>query len=117
MKKKHLLIAGLLLLGSLPGWAAGLTDVSNKIVTPNGDGFNDQVRFTVDNPTSESLEGRLYDVSGREVASLGQVSQGSSTTLTWDGRNASGSPVESGVYIYQIIGDASRIAGMVAVAR
>ncbi len=117
MKATLLTIAGILLLGSAPVWALGLTDLSANIVTPNGDGFNDQIRFVLDNPTSADVQGHLYDVSGHEVASLGLISSGTSTTLTWDGRNSSGSVVESGVYLYQISGDSSRIAGMVAVAR
>lgn len=117
MKATAFLMAGLLLLGSAPGWALGLTDVSASIVTPNGDGFNDQIQFVLDNPTASSVEGRLYDMNGREVATLGLSSTGTVTTLVWDGRSFGGGRLESGVYLYQITDGDARINGVVALAR
>ena len=110
-------IASLLLLTSVPGWSLGLVAISNNIVSPNGDGINDQIRITVDNQNAADVQGHLYDMSGHEVAALGLQTSGANTTLTWDGRTESGARAESGVYIYQITGDSKRIAGVVAVAR
>ncbi|MBV9080618.1 MAG: T9SS type A sorting domain-containing protein, partial [Elusimicrobia bacterium] len=76
-----------------------------------------QIKFVINNPNLSDVQGRLYDVNGREVAELGLVSGGSVTTLSWDGRTSSGAALESGVYVYQITGDSSHIAGLVAVAR
>lgn len=114
---KPVLIACLMLLSAAPGWCLGLVAVSNNILSPNGDGINDQIRITVDNPTAADVQGHLYDVNGHEVAELGLQASGTSATLTWDGRTESGARAESGVYIYQITGDSKRIAGVVAVAR
>jgi hypothetical protein len=95
--------------------AVGLAvQMSGRILTPNGDGFNDSVGFTVPEPVSGLPRAEVYNVQGRRVAELSPVSP---TQLRWDGHDASGRTVESGVYLVQISEDAALWNGVVAVAR
>jgi hypothetical protein len=78
-----------------------------KIITPNGDGINDTLDFgnlgadaTID----------IYSVTGRRVRHL-------AGSFVWDGRDDSGSIVESGVYIYQFKLNGQMVSGIVAVAK
>src|SRR3990167_4651109 len=50
--------------------ALGQSIALNKLVTPNGDGKNDTFIFRCHNPRDSDVEGRVYDLSGREVASM-----------------------------------------------
>jgi hypothetical protein len=52
---------------------------------------------------SQDVELTVYDVTGREVASLarGRYLPGEHV-VTWDGRDRSGQPVPSGVYVYRL---------------
>ena len=89
--------------------------MSGRIVTPNGDGINDTVTFNVPMSDSSSIpRAQVYDVRGRRVADLSPVS---ATQLRWDGRDASGRVVGSGVYLVQISQDAALWSGVVAVAK
>ncbi len=78
--------------------------LSPKIITPNGDGINDVANFIFTSPDNETVEGMIFDLSGSVVRD--NLPTSSSTSLTWDGRDNSGSVVSGKVYIYQIkIGD------------
>jgi len=61
--------------------------------------FNPTTRFTVDVPTTGTVEVTIYDILGQKVNTLmtGQQAPGS-ITVQWDGRDANGLPVTSGVY-------------------
>lgn len=92
-----------------------LSNVSGRVITPNGDGLNDVVIFTYDpGPTNAQAAGRIFDVTGASVADMapGLVP----STLTWDGR-ANGRPVSSGVYVYRVTGDGKTFTGTVVIAR
>lgn len=92
-----------------------LSNISGRVITPNGDGKNDSVIFTYDpGPRGVVPEGKIYDVRGGFVASMtpGFVPN----TLTWDGY-MNGRPVTSGVYVYQIKGDGKTFSGTIVVAR
>jgi gliding motility-associated-like protein len=82
-----------------------------KIITPNGDGANDQLVFNFFD-TAATIRVEIFDVTGHRVRTLSGVN-----TLAWDGRDDSGDIVESGVYIYQYTDTGKRISGVVAVAK
>jgi hypothetical protein len=90
-----------------------------RIFTPNGDGINDEVLFAIDNPKASSIEGKIYDVGGNEVADLKPAGAGAPTpdTLSWNGRDRNGTLARSGVYIYLIKGEGKSITGTVVVAK
>ncbi|MBI4425339.1 MAG: gliding motility-associated C-terminal domain-containing protein [Elusimicrobia bacterium] len=91
-----------------------LSGISNKAITPNGDGRNDQVVFLFDNPRDSAFSGEVFDVTGARVASMsaGPVSN----SLQWDGR-AGGRAVPGGVYVYQLRGEGKVFNGTVVVIR
>lgn len=96
------------------GFDLDLSGMSNKAITPNGDGKNDQVVFTFENPRDSAISGEVFDVNGARIASL---SQGPLlNTLKWDGK-ANGRVVPSGVYVYQIRGEGKTFNGTVVVIR
>jgi len=95
-----------------------LVQVYPRIITPNGDGFNDVAIFQFGESTLTGLDiqGEVFDVTGAKVADL-KPGPDPSTTLMWDGKDNSGRTVRSGIYIYQIMIQGSRISGSVVVAR
>ncbi|MDR0676677.1 MAG: gliding motility-associated C-terminal domain-containing protein [Elusimicrobiota bacterium] len=64
-----------------------------RIFTPNGDGINDKILFN--NLDNEKLTLKFFDINGRKVRELKEA------PYEWNGRDASGRLVESGLYIYQ----------------
>ncbi len=92
-----------------------LSNVSGRVVTPNGDGLNDLIIFTYDpGPRNISARGRIYDMTGAFVADMvpGLVPN----TVVWDGK-MNGRSASSGVYVYKIEGDGKTYTGTVVVAR
>jgi flagellar hook assembly protein FlgD len=54
-------------------------------------------------PTATTVEAAIYDVSGRRVSALDSgPSAAGRRMLTWDGRDASGSPAPAGVYFARV---------------
>jgi hypothetical protein len=74
--------------------------------TPNGDGINDQVKFSFDlflllEQVQVVLD--IFDLSGRRVQSLDAAKQAAGTIqLQWDGRDAHGQQVPPGLYLYRL---------------
>ncbi len=65
--------------------------------------FNPQTRITFELPVASNVRLMVYDVLGREVARLAAGSYPAGThAVTWDGRDATGASVPSGVYLYRI---------------
>jgi len=82
-------------------------DSSTTILTPNGDGRNDNVKFflTLEKDSLVSLE--IYDSHGRLIKRLAQeqgMTSGINSTLIWDGRDENGELVNSGIYVYHVKG-------------
>lgn len=65
--------------------------------------FNPSTTMNISLPTQSDFTLTIYDVLGREVKSFGfeRVSAGKHQ-ITWDGNDAAGSAVASGVYLYQL---------------
>jgi hypothetical protein len=93
-----------------------LTRVYPRIITPNGDGWNDKAIFQFDNPQLLPLSGKIYDISGALVANL-KAGPNPNSTLEWDGKDSAGTVVPGGLYIYQIDESGTSETGTVVVAR
>jgi len=92
-----------------------LTSVKARIFTPNGDGFNDKVRFEFENPELLPVSGEVFDVNGARVADLSQGSN--AEVLLWDGKDDGGQPVPGGIYLYRITYQGEAATGAVVVSR
>ena len=92
------------------------TGVFPRIFTPNGDGYNDKAVFHFDNPELLPIGGKVFDLSGSEVASLAGGSDPLSL-LVWDGKDSVGRVVPGGIYLYRIDFQGKIITGTVVVAR
>lgn len=69
---------------------------------PNPFNPTTQIRFTLPKISNVSL--KIYDILGREVATLLQGEQPAGVyTLEWNGRNSANSKVASGIYIYRLV--------------
>ncbi|MEK7383529.1 MAG: hypothetical protein AAB262_09620, partial [Elusimicrobiota bacterium] len=102
-------------LARLAGAVFDLSNLSGRVITPNGDSLNDIAIFSYDpGPKNISAAGRIFDLRGAAVAEMapGLVPN----TLTWDGR-MNGRPATSGVYVYRITGDGKTFTGTIVVAR
>jgi hypothetical protein len=99
-----------------------------RLVTPNGDHKNDTFIFRCYNPSDAAVDGKIYSMSGAEVASmrLRQRSEGLSPNivqsatgiyydLEWDPN--SGEKKAGGVYLYQVRMGTAVYKGTVAVIR
>jgi hypothetical protein len=68
---------------------------------PNPFNPTTQIQFSIPEQAQVSLT--IYDITGREVTELVNEALGTGTyTATWDGRNANGQIVSSGLYLYRI---------------
>jgi hypothetical protein len=93
-----------------------LTRVYPRIITPNGDGWNDKAIFQFDNPQLLPITGKVYDITGAFVANL-KTGPNPDSTLAWDGKDSGGTVVPAGIYVYQIDESGSAETGTVVVAR
>ena len=91
----------------LPGLAASAAIIANVstgigVVTPNGDGVNDELALTFDLLKVQAVpEVQVFDLGGRLVRGLaGQ--HGSRQEVRWDGRDESGAVVAPGLYVCRI---------------
>jgi hypothetical protein len=88
------------------GQLVGEIDVLSPVVTPNGDGINDEFEMffnllQLTKATPVSLE--IYDLAGRHLHTVfdEEMIIGPSTH-TWDGRRADGTPLPPGHYVWQL---------------
>ncbi len=108
--------------------ALGPSIAVNKFITPNGDNRNDTFIFRCYNPRDYAVEGRVYDLSGREVGAmrLKQRSEGTGASITpavagiyydleWDPNSGGHKP--GGVYIYQVRMETRVFKGTIVVIR
>ncbi|MCK9212426.1 MAG: T9SS type A sorting domain-containing protein, partial [Ignavibacteriaceae bacterium] len=65
--------------------------------------FNPSTTINYNLPTSGLVSLNVYDLLGREVASLVSTEQSAGQhSATWNGKNNSGNAVPSGVYLYSL---------------
>ena len=98
--------------GLFPAQAgAGDLRPKEKIITPGlKDGINDSAVFDGLQERTEPFRVEIFDVMGRRVRTLDQVGQ-------WDGTDASGRTVETGVYLYQVHIQGRVLSGTITVAK
>ncbi|MEQ1920312.1 MAG: hypothetical protein ABL955_14070, partial [Elusimicrobiota bacterium] len=112
LETKYIGIYQLRLVERAEGFAFDQAGVSNRFVTPNGDGKNDAVVFTYDNPRDISVRARILDMRGRVIA--GDLPQGPvSNSRAW----TPGAAVPGGVYLYQIEADGKTFSGSIVILK
>ena len=107
------------LAAGLSGFSFDTSDgISNRLITPNGDGLNDAVVFTFNNPGDVQVTGKVFGLKGAEVALMtsGPSLAAPRATLKWDGMSG-GRPVASGLYIYRIQAEKQVYSGLLAVIK
>ncbi|MEK7721824.1 MAG: gliding motility-associated C-terminal domain-containing protein [Elusimicrobiota bacterium] len=109
--------------------ALGQSIALNRLITPNGDKKNDTFIFRCHNPRDSGIEAKIYDLSGREVATMTmkQRSNGINLGITRDDISGvyfdlewnpnSGGHHPGGVYIYQVRLETKVYKGTIAVIR
>ena len=82
---------------------------SSPVVTPNGDGINDEVAFRytlLQLAGAQAVTVDVYDLGGRRVRQVYEGMEASGRReRTWDGRGENG-PLPPGVYLYRVQVDA-----------
>ena len=107
------LTAGLLAGAPLYGAADLPVRMNIKVLTPNGDGINDVVKFDLINPSNSPSYVTIADTQGRRVVETAF----NAPAYQWDGRDADGRIVESGLYLIQITQNDARWNGVILVAK
>lgn len=89
--------------------------VRSNPFTPNGDGVNDLVTFNFEKVSILKPSLKLFDISGRAIATLIEYD---GYKFTWDGRDRYGNPAQPGVYLY-LLQDSEKVVanGYVVIAR
>jgi len=76
--------------------------------------FNPETQIRFDLPESAHVRLVIYNLLGEQIRVLTDSRyQAGFHTLTWDGRNASGIAVPSGVYVYRLVTDQRKNQGVV----
>jgi hypothetical protein len=96
--------------------ALGQSIAMNKLITPNGDRKNDTFIFRCHNPRDSAVEGKIYDLSGREIAAMKQRGiSGYFFDLEWNPN--SGGHYPGGIYVYQVLIETKVYKGTIVVIR
>jgi hypothetical protein len=74
-------------------------DISPNPFSPDGDGFDDEVKINFTLPFQANLAAKIYDVNGREVKTLLDNVPSASGQLHWDGKGNNGKTLRSGIYV------------------
>ena len=90
--------------------------VSNRFITPNGDGRNDNVAFRFSNPSDSAGTVKIYDLRGHLLTTISINSGTGAVSAVWDAR-ANGQIVPTGVYIYVIAVEGVVASGALVVVR
>ncbi len=70
--------------------------------------FNPSTSMAIDFPTASDYKLTIYNVAGQIVRAFSGHSEAGSVTMTWDGRDAGGGQVATGVYFYSVEADGFR---------
>ena len=68
------------------------------VLSPNGDGYQDTIGFSVGASEPGMVLGTIRDAADAAVAGISAAVGSGTASLAWDGRGASGAPVRDGVY-------------------
>ena len=83
----------------------GALRLSSPVLTPNGDGANDELRINYDLVNmvgSVPVTMRFYDLTGREVAVIGEERASGRWMAVWDGKDRHGDLLPPGIYILRM---------------
>jgi len=85
-------------------------ELSQALVTPNGDGVNDAVHISysllqIIDPIEVLVE--IYDLSGRRVWQRVQTQVNGQYAVSWEGVDEAGVVVAPGVYIFRVVAEAA----------
>ncbi|MFH1282354.1 MAG: gliding motility-associated C-terminal domain-containing protein [bacterium] len=105
----HFSIFGVFPLGDITTLTSVSYKPTQKIITPNGDGYNDFLLFN--NLEGKGVEIKIFNIAGKKIRSINHE------PYQWDGKDDDGNFAEIGVYIYQFKVEGKRINGMIGVAR
>jgi hypothetical protein len=97
-----------------PEEGTALVRVRPRVFTPNGDGWNDQVVFEVQNPNRALISGMVFDARGAQAAPLAPGP--TPDTLIWDGK-LDGHTAPGGVYVFEVSVAGQTFTGTVVVMR
>jgi len=64
--------------------------------------FNPSTSLAIDFPTASNYKLTIYNIAGQTVRSFSGSTEAGTLTLTWDGRDARGTSVATGVYFYSV---------------
>jgi hypothetical protein len=105
------------------GFGEGITSIGKQLEVPKEyavyqnypNPFNPSTTIYYELPFSGQIKLEVYNLLGQRVRTLVNVRQEAGRhRVIWDGNNDSGSPVASGIYIYQFrTGNYSRIFKMI----
>ncbi len=99
------------------GFSFNEAGISNREITPNGDGKNDTVEFLFDNPKYSAISGQVFDLQGHLISGMQPCAdQPASQCLMWDAKSG-GRIVPGGIYVYQLKGEGKTYTGTVLVIR
>ena len=99
--------ANIVMLPALTGTTQLIDDlsISSPVLTPNGDGINDEVviRFVAFKVEQRTPQVRIFDLAGRPVAELAAPAiDGVAYVFTWNGSAAQGDLMPPGTYLCRI---------------
>ncbi|HKK20325.1 MAG TPA: lamin tail domain-containing protein [candidate division Zixibacteria bacterium] len=77
-------------------------ELSSKYISPDGDGFQDELGITVVGGDFGECTIRIFDSQGREVRTLARDQQYLPLPLIWDGLSDSGGRLPIGLYIVMV---------------
>jgi hypothetical protein len=102
--------------GRLNGASTGAAVNSLSQNTPNPFSQTTQIGFTVAESGMVNLE--IVDIYGKVVRGFTlDAKSGSGNTVVWDGRDAQGTPVPNGVYVYKLNGNGFSLSNKLTVTR
>jgi flagellar hook assembly protein FlgD len=67
--------------------------------SPDGDGFEDEVRFEYIIPLKSELTLKIYDVQGRLIKTIFEQQPQASGEMIWDGKSDKQRIVRAGIYV------------------
>jgi len=93
--------------------------LTTTVVSPNGDGINDEVLFIFRADVGTSPRVEIFDLRGRQLRDLSNDIQheGRIVRVRLDGRDGSGNDLSPGAYIYQAKTDTFKFNGVILIAR
>ena len=110
------LLTGLSAAAAMRAQSFSFSGVSNRFLTPNGDGQNDNVAFKFSNPADSAGTVKIYDLRGHLLTTIAINAGTGATSAVWDGR-VNGQVAATGVYIFVIAVESVVASGAVVVVR